>query len=265
MRILSLATICLVLISVLAVGRRDNGPASAAVATTDAATAQRRGGASGATSDRIRALDRLVTHLEDVESIKRLQFVYGYYQDKFFVDRVVDLFSDNATADYEGGKYVGKESIRRLFLGRFTMPEAQMKQGPQYGLINDHYQMQNIVDVASDGKTAKARFRDLITKGVYGREQSFSAGIYENDYVKENGIWKISSMVYCEQWHQPYKVNLHDVPLPSYPPHWPKLYPEDPSGPDRISNYACHPWPHAGITPPMHYPHPITGEFIYKP
>lgn len=221
--------------------------------------------AASADGERVEALDRLVTRLEDIEAVKRLQYVYGYYQDKFLVEQLVGLFSDNATADYDGGKYLGKRSISRLFLNKFTMSEALGKQGPQYGILNDHYVMQGVIDVAADGKSAKARFKDFVIQGVYSKSQSVSAGIYENEYVKENGVWKISSLVYCEGWRRPYLVGFADVPFPAYPPHYPILYPKDPVGPDRISNYSCHPFPYPGITPPMHYPNPVTGYFIYKP
>jgi hypothetical protein len=55
------------------------------------------------------------------------------------------------------------------------------------------------------------------------------------------------------------------APIPGYPIEAPVTYPEDPTGPDKVSSYNYRPWPYAGIAPPMHYPHPVTGDYIFKP
>jgi hypothetical protein len=51
----------------------------------------------------------------DLKEIERLQRSYGYYIDQSDWDNVVDLLTDDATAEYAlSGVYVGKASIRRL-------------------------------------------------------------------------------------------------------------------------------------------------------
>src|SRR5690348_12338146 len=63
----------------------------------------------------IASLQQRATLLQDVNDIKRLQRIYGYYLDRSDWDDVVDLLTDDATAEYGGsGVYVGKTSVRKL-------------------------------------------------------------------------------------------------------------------------------------------------------
>ena len=65
-----------------------------------------------------------------------------------------------------------------------------------------------------DRQTAKGRFRGLLMGGSHeSREfkpeglplQFLEAGIYENDYVREQGIWKIKRLDYMMQWQADYE------------------------------------------------------------
>ena len=62
------------------------------------------------------------------------------------------------------------------------------------GWMNDRMQLQVIVDVAPDGRSARARSRELSMTGHFGEGGEWSEGIYENAFVKENGRWKFSSV-----------------------------------------------------------------------
>lgn len=212
------------------------------------------------------ALEAKIVRAEDVEAIKRLTFVFGYYRDKFFYDEALALLTDDAVVDYAGGKYLGKASIRRLLRSsRYTLPEAIGKRGPQFGVMNDHILMEQVITLSPDGREAKARFKDWNTQGVFGQSQTRSSGVYENEYRKMDGVWKISAIAYCTRYANAYLVNPRDIPAPNDAPATPDFFPRDPNGPDRQSNYACHEWPHPGVSPPLHYPHPVTGDYIHRP
>lgn len=212
------------------------------------------------------ALEATVREAEDIQDIERLTFIFGYYRDKFFDDEALSLFSDNAVVNYANGKYVGKGSIRRLFLGnRFKLPEAVGKQGPQRGLLNDHILMMPVIDIAPGGQFAKARFKDWVFQGVSHKSQTMSSGLYEFEYAKQDGVWRISMMAYCTRFSHPYETNPRDIPLPERERPEPAFFPTDSDGPDKQTDYACPPWPHPSIAPPFHYPHPVTGDYIRRP
>ena len=48
--------------------------------------------------------------------------------------------------------------------------------------------LQPVVTRAPDGKTAKGRFRVLAMLGSYGGAAVWAGGLYENEYVLENGV-----------------------------------------------------------------------------
>jgi hypothetical protein len=231
-----------------------------AAATSPAAEAQ------APSAGELDALEAKIVRAEDVEAIKRLTFIFGYYRDKFFYDQALSLFTEDAVVDYAGGKYLGKPSIRRLLRSPgYTAPEAMGRSGPQFGVMNDHVLMEQVITLTANGRTAQARFKDWNTQGVFGKSQTRSSGVYENEYRKTDGVWKISAMAYCMRYANAYLVNPRDIPAPNDAPATPEFFPRDPNGPDRQSNYACHEWPHPGVSPPLHYPHPVTGDYIHRP
>src|SRR5690606_21368073 len=85
------------------------------------------------------------------------------------------------------GVYVGKERVRAFL-------DLLGPQGVTDGVLNDHVQLQPVVTVAPDGLTAKARSRELGMTGVYESHGEWSEGIYENTFVKEDGVWKFKSL-----------------------------------------------------------------------
>jgi hypothetical protein len=72
-------------------------------------------------------------------------------------------------------------------------------------------------------------------------------------------------MAYCTRYERPYYSGLRELQENPRSFQVPTFYPEDPDGPDKQSNVACHVYPDVGINPPFHYPHAMTGEIIQKP
>jgi hypothetical protein len=236
---------------------------SAAAAAQDSAPVQTPDASAAANAGE---LSRYVDRLDAVEAAKRLQYEFGYDLDLMRPDLVAGLFTDDAVVDYAGGKYLGRASVLRLFQKRWIMAGMAGKTGRQPQTVNDHYIMQPVLDAAPDGQSVLGRFRDQVFQAQGANaELSTASGLYEVRFIRVASEWKIAAMAYCEEWRTPYGTSLNYSPLPVYPAPAPKLFPEDSAGPNKISSYNCHPWPYAGITPPMHYPHPVTGEFINKP
>ncbi len=65
---------------------------------------------------------------------------------------------------------------------------------PKNGRLYDHTQIQPIVHVSPDGTVAKGRWRALVFAGDLNATSVIGDCIYENEYRKENGVWKIAKL-----------------------------------------------------------------------
>ena len=55
-------------------------------------------------------------------------------------------------------------------------------------------QLQPIITVAPDGRTATARWQGMVMLSEPGANGVWGVGQYENEYVKERGVWKIGKL-----------------------------------------------------------------------
>lgn len=215
---------------------------------------------------RIEALEQELGILKDIQAVRTLQFKYGYYMDKGCYDEVVDLFASNGELHFMGGIFRGRAGLRRLYCDRLRNAFTDGNNGPVYGLLAEHMQMQDIVDVAPDRQSAKGRFRAFMQAGSHVSKETrnerlplqwWEAGVYENDYVKEDGVWKISTLDYHMFWQADYEKGwAHSTPYQGH--FFARTFPEDPGGPDELTDRTPAFWPETPIVP-FHYPHPVTG------
>ena len=90
--------------------------------------------------------------------------------------------------------------------------------------------------------------------------QWFEGGLYENVYVREDGVWKIKKLFYRPFWHGTLEHGWAYTPA-DYVPNASVTYPEDPYGPDELLTDAPRLWPDT-TTFPFHYRHPVTGKEV---
>ncbi|HUO67736.1 MAG TPA: nuclear transport factor 2 family protein, partial [Gammaproteobacteria bacterium] len=161
---------------------------------------------------RAAALERDIARLEDEKAIEKLQRVYGFYTDKQFWSQAADLFAANGTIEVGGrGVYVGKERVL-AFLKLFG-PES-----PQAGRLFDQMQLQPIVDVAPDGRTAKGRWHMFAQEAVHGEYARWGLGVFENEYVREGDVWKIQHLHLYTTMYSPYEDGWAKTALPNEGP-----------------------------------------------
>jgi hypothetical protein len=201
----------------------------------------------GAAADRaaqISALEARVNRIKDANDIKRLQRAYGFYLDKAEWDQMADLFAADASVEYANeGVYAGQNRIReylkKLGGGRNGLVEGQM---------NNHMVLQPVVHVAPDGQTAKGRWRAVIQVGQFKKSASWGEGTYENEYVKDAGVWKIKKLHWYVSFIAPYQGGWARVkPLDAFVGDVPKELP-----PDQPPTVSYKPYP-AAFVPPYHY------------
>ena len=214
-----------------------------------------------------RALADRLGKLEDIADIRRLHFSYGYYIDYCHYEDVVNLFAEDGEVIFLSGLYKGHAGIRRLYIDWIQGLFNQGREGADDGFLFDHIQLQDVITIAEDRQTAKGRFRGWLLGGSHdireykpaGVPQQFmESGMYENDYVREDGVWKIRRLDYMVQWQAEYDLGWSKTVAHLQPQV--VAYPENPLGPDELLPAADvrQTWPHRSPVP-MHYAHPVIG------
>ena len=216
----------------------------------------------------IEALSARVGRLEDEAAIRRLHHAYGYYIDVCMYDEVVELFADDGEVIFLSGVYRGKAGAARLYKTWFQNFFTGGRPGPVDGFLLDHFQMQDIVTVTDDRRTAKGRFRALLAGGSHDSRtdaqeglpaQFWEAGVYENDYVREDGVWKIRRLDYRVQWQADYEAGWARQEAHLRPAS--VTFPENPLGPDELLSETRPMWPKRAHVE-FHYAHPVIQQAL---
>jgi ketosteroid isomerase-like protein len=187
----------------------------------------------------------LTERVRDEQQIQVLQRTYGYLVDKNLWTQIADLFADDGTLEIGGrGVFVGKARVLQYlkFLGE-----------PEHGKLYDHTQMEPVVNVAPDGRTAKGRWRALIFGADQDKGMDFIGDcIYENEYRKVDGVWKITKL-------HAYFVMYTDFARGWGTTFWALTAPEVDLPPDRKPSARYEIYPGYTLVP-FHYDNPVTGS-----
>jgi hypothetical protein len=209
---------------------------------------------AAALSTEIDKLSAEISNLEGTRAVKKLQRAFGFYVDRGLWQEAADLFADDGTIEFGmDGVYVGKARIREY------LKRVGGQEGLRYGQLNEYVTLQAVTTMSADGRSAKARWRDIGMLGDFQKNAFWRDGVYENDYVLDNGVWKIRS------------VHLYINFLANYEGGWARMknasvdwrsevakaYP-----PDKPPTKSYRPFPEPQLVP-FHYANPVTGK-VYK-
>jgi hypothetical protein len=201
---------------------------------------------------RLARLTQRVQRLHDEIEVQNLQHSYGYYLDRKMWDDVADLFTEEGTLDVaQRGVYYGKPRIRRaleLFYGASPL---------RAGELFDHIQLATVVTVAPDGRSAGARTSQLNMLGLNGEYAQWEAGIYENEFIKQGGAWKIKAIHYYPVMATDYDKGWARDAKPAPAPN--RDFP-----PDRSPSQSYASYPGANNVA-FHYANPVTGRLVRYP
>ena len=204
---------------------------------------------------KIKTLENQIRTLQDIHAIETLQRAYGYYLERWMAQEIIDLFSDGpgVVLYFNGeGSFLGKEGVARYFNHVESLPE----------LMHQVMQVSGIVDVAPDGKTAKGRWygygKLVLPEGGGVNQQQPMSGIYEMEYVKENGVWKIKVLRFNGLWGFKSKEGfVKPERIAAIDPNNPHINPAPDSLPEIPPQNTHYP---SGYIFPFHYKHPVTGK-----
>ena len=200
---------------------------------------------------RVNAYRQRVELLEAQDAIENLQATFGYYFDKGLWDQASALFTANGSFEY---------GMRGVYIGQAHVQRAMLLFGPHglaAGHLNNHMQLQSVITVAPDGLSARARWQGMVMLGQPAANGIWGVGLYENEYVREKGVWKISKLHFypaaLTDYDDGFAKNTIRVDGPS------ALFPPD--KPPTV-NFRSLP----GVyVPPFSFPHPVTGKDLSNP
>jgi hypothetical protein len=90
-------------------------------------------------------------------------------------------------------------------------------------------------------------------------QQWWEAGLYENEYVNEGGIWKIRLCGNVCVFQGTFEQGWAHAPK-RFVQYFERTFPDDPNGPDALlPPPRPAQWPETDVLP-FHYAHPVTGK-----
>lgn len=149
--------------------------------------------------DPVEILARDVERARSIRQVKDLEYSLSQYAQFGLVDEIMTLFADTAVIElvYENRTIRGSAAIRRYWAQRL---------GGQNGLgaqqLFHQMLMAPTVTLNYDGRGASGRWTHLTMRGRWNGSipsADWSGGMQVNDYVRENGVWKISRV---RDYHQ---------------------------------------------------------------
>ena len=191
----------------------------------------------------LNALSIRIERLQDISDVGKMPAYYSYYVDKAQWRSVADLFAKDGTLEIGGrGVFLGRErAFEYLVTGLGPI-------GPRDGILIDHQNFQPLVTIHADGKTAEVRaIAFVMSSGGWGHNY------YENDYIKEDGVWKIKKLHGPFNMYASYSIGWVDKTIPNTYPE--KFLPP----PDLPPTVLYLDYPNYYVEP-FHFLNPVTGK-----
>src|SRR5215510_4597732 len=156
---------------------------------------------------RVQRLAQNVERAESVRAVKRLQETYAQYSQFGLWTDMAALFTDAAQLSYGNDNQQGRQSIQNYFLTTF----GEGTHGLKPGGLHTQMVLRPLINVSADGQRAKGRWWEFSMTGQHGVKAEWAGGIFENEYVRERGVWKISRMRYNPMFAGPYETGWRNV------------------------------------------------------
>ena len=168
-------------------------------------------------------LAREVDRVESIRAVKNLQGHYAQYAQYGLWNEVGALFAANGSFVFDGlitpaQTMKGSAEIAGFLRKRYGGGYDGIKADGLSSMMIDA----PVINLSVDGESAKARWQAIIFHG-HGSEAFIEGGVFENDYARENGVWKIATVRYYPQYDGPYEdgwINFGGGDVPVAPKHF---------------------------------------------
>ena len=179
--------------------------------------ALRIAGAADSGGSPVDVLARNVERTEAIRAVKDLQHAYSQYAQYGLWADLGWLFTETGEAIYGDDVVEGRMAVANYHMTKFGGGTP----GLPPGVVNNLFVEVPIVNLSVDGNSAKARWYGFNMLGG-GANARWDSGTFQNEYVKDNGVWKIARLHYYPQFGGPYESGweAYSNPLPLVPYHF---------------------------------------------
>lgn len=132
------------------------------------------------------SIEQRLQRAEDEIAIRRILIDYHWTMDMRDFDAYAALFAKDGIWTSGDQVHKGPAEIRKMMVGIFGEPKPDQPNRRSIEITTNP-------EITIDGDHAHARSRHLLVwRGADGSPQPMLAGRYEDDLVREGGVWKIA-------------------------------------------------------------------------
>ncbi len=134
----------------------------------------------------------------DYHEVENLQGALGYYAEKSLWADMAQLFTE------DGALAIDTASLTRP-RSHPHRPARRGSRRPRTGALDSQLQLQPVIHVAADGRTARMRSRVLrLSRGPSGRPM-WGSDIVESELQKHDGTWRYRRVHVHRMWNVAFK------------------------------------------------------------
>jgi uncharacterized protein (TIGR02246 family) len=134
------------------------------------------------------SLEQRVQRMEDESAIRKILIEYGAFLDAKDYHAYAALFAKNGVWQGGFGTFTGPAAIEAMLVKNLGVPEPGFVNKANFHLLTNPI-------IAIDGDRAHVTSKYLFWTAVEGKPTPLLAGRYVDDFVRENGEWKIAKRV----------------------------------------------------------------------
>ena len=132
---------------------------------------------------------RLLAVARAFDGAENVASAYGYFLDEAHWDASAELFARDGWKELSFiGTYIGRERIRDSLVARY----GRRDRNPRFLPI--HQKTEPVITVSDDGTRAQVRLKMWQVNSGWDAEPSTVTGVYEEQVILEDGIWRIHGM-----------------------------------------------------------------------
>lgn len=145
-----------------------------------------------------------------IRSVKEIQNSYSYFLSAGDWDNLAALFTEDAEfiSGANSKPKIGQSEIKQHFMNEASRDSIGLAEGQLF----EHLILQPIINVSDTGDEIFGTWHELALLGEFKKYALWKGGVYEATYMEINGSWKISKLIYSNQYYGSYDDDGHVAP-----------------------------------------------------